>query len=149
MSFYFQPCIGQSSTQLTCTLPSLLGYGIISTPKWPARLHYGFIMDGVLPLLNVSFQPNFEPIQIYPNPSLTPLQNTVKYSDDVTLFIQVSIRHSTTYVCFSQCPRCGNEVLMHATSFCILTFHIKYTRRKVKCCMNRTHHSLLIMDRQM
>ena len=82
---------------MECTVPSLNAFlsaaGINLTETSPLEVHYGFTLDGVMTLKNISHEPNFGPQLLYPNPQLNSFpgdQQTKQYTEKDLLVINVS-----------------------------------------------------------
>lgn len=58
----------------------------------PLALTYGFIMDNVTSVRNLSSQSNFNDFLMYPNPIYEPFDEEVKYYKSDYLTINVSVR---------------------------------------------------------
>lgn len=56
----------------------------------PMRLEYGFIMDNVQGVQNLTMTRNFTPFYLYPNPVFIPFDKEVKYYKSDYLNINVS-----------------------------------------------------------
>lgn len=59
----------------------------------PIRMHYGFVMDGVTELLNISQEAGFQPLIYYPNPKVLPFSSVKRYVKGEPLSIKVSITY--------------------------------------------------------
>ena len=77
---------------LECRVPSVdFGDEPISVTS-PKEVHYGFLMDGVSQLKNLSANPQFRPLLYFPNPVVRPFseeKNTKKYKKGDMLVIEV------------------------------------------------------------
>ena len=69
-----------------------LGFVTMENPK---QLPYGFLMDGVTSLLNLTDRGDLDPIIYYPDPLLTPLPEDLRYDGNKNLIINVSISFYT------------------------------------------------------
>lgn len=82
---------------MECTVPSLQSRidsaGMNLTETSPLEVHYGFTLDGVMTLKNISHEPNFGPLLLYPNPQLNNFpgdEQTKQYTEKDLLVINVS-----------------------------------------------------------
>ncbi|GAB1598516.1 plexin-A4-like isoform X1 [Argonauta hians] len=89
------PCKSKHLNTLECRMPSLdFGKGEVSITS-PKEVQYGFIMDGVVQLKNLSDSPEFRPLLYFPDPVTERFngeKNTKKYMKGDKLVIEGKFR---------------------------------------------------------
>lgn len=90
-----QKCLVESPYTMECVVPeissSVSTSGVNVTETSPLEVHYGFNMDGVLSVKNVS-QTAIGPLLIYPNPHVFPFpgdDQTKQHSEKHMIAIKV------------------------------------------------------------
>lgn len=72
-------CKVHSNTSMTCESPVIEADETKLDADDPLRLEYGFRMDNVLGVQNLSSTVNFQPFFLYPNPIFDPFDKEIKY----------------------------------------------------------------------
>ncbi|XP_014769592.1 plexin-A1 isoform X1 [Octopus bimaculoides] len=89
------PCKSKHQNMLECRMPSLdFGENQVSLTS-PKEVQYGFIMDGVVQLKNLSDNPEFRPLLYFPDPVAEPFtgeRSTKKYMKGDKLVIEGKFR---------------------------------------------------------
>ncbi|XP_049953527.1 plexin-A4 isoform X2 [Schistocerca serialis cubense] len=79
-------CVVQSNSNMACSSPTI---EVTSEPdaEHPLTLEYGFLMDNVTGVRNLSVKPGYSHFLLYPNPIYEPFDEEVKYykSDYLTI----------------------------------------------------------------
>lgn len=74
--FFTAPCAFENPLTMMCKVPEMApmvaSLGVNVTETSPLEVHYGFNMDGVTTLKNVSHQSSFGPLLLFPNPQIFP-----------------------------------------------------------------------------
>ena len=87
-----QACIVEHEIEIQCPVPGIMNPGVNVTDTSPLEVHYGFNMDGVTTLRNISHHNQFGPILYYPDPDIYTFNgdnHMKKYMKDDWLSIQV------------------------------------------------------------
>lgn len=88
--FLYKPCKVLDEGKMTCTSPSLEMSNVVN----PVALHYGFVMDNVQSLLNISGSSLLRgTMLVYPDPTFEKFDSGVKqffYSKNEHLVLNVS-----------------------------------------------------------
>jgi hypothetical protein len=81
---------------MECQVPSLRsqveGAGVNVTDSSPLEVHYGFTLDGVTSLKNISHKSNFGPLLVYPDPVINPFsgaEQSKQFTETDNLVISV------------------------------------------------------------
>lgn len=85
---YSSPCHVLSATRMECRSPAVPpAMGVPISPEDPLALEYGFVMDDVASVANLSRLPGFLPFLLYPDPVYDKFDDQVKYykSDYLTI----------------------------------------------------------------
>lgn len=84
---YKSSCQVLSNTRMECRSPSVVTAGVQIPPEEPLQLEYGFLMDSVPSVQNLSRLPGFTPFLLYPDPVYEKFDEEVKYykSDYLTI----------------------------------------------------------------
>ncbi|XP_041349997.1 plexin-A4-like isoform X2 [Gigantopelta aegis] len=94
-NFYKTNCRVEHEIEIQCPVPGIMNPGVNVTDTSPLEVHYGFNMDGVMTLKNISHQNQFGPILYYPDPDIYSFSgdsHLKKYIKDDWLSIQGRFR---------------------------------------------------------
>lgn len=76
-------------------LNTVTAAGANVTETSPLEVHYGFSLDGVTTFRNISHQPTFPPLLLYPDPDIIPFseqEQTKQHRDKNHLVVKVAGR---------------------------------------------------------
>nr|KAG5704612.1 hypothetical protein BaRGS_031876 [Batillaria attramentaria] len=97
--FFSAPCNLDNPITMECEVPEMAGSiasaGVNVTETSPLEVHYGFNMDGVMTLKNVSHRSNFGPLLLFPNPQIMAFpgdDQTKQFGDQDMLVIKGRFR---------------------------------------------------------
>ncbi|XP_076447881.1 uncharacterized protein LOC143284775 isoform X2 [Babylonia areolata] len=113
--FFTQTCEIENTLAMECPVPSLrspvTSAGIHVSVDSPLELHYGFSLDGVSSLKNVSHEPNFGPLLLYPDPVLHkfPGHDHTKLFSDKELLVVNGDFHTISKLMGSVSVQVGKE----------------------------------------
>lgn len=84
---FISGCEVISNNNMICTAPTITGAVAHLDAEHPEQLEYGFEMDNVTSVQNLSNKPGFGPYLLFPNPKYEPFSEEVKYykSDYLTI----------------------------------------------------------------
>lgn len=76
---FLSQCVVATNTEMTCDSPVIdADSGAVDADR-PLQLEYGFQMDDVLVVQNLSRKDNHNPFELYPNPVYSSFEENVKY----------------------------------------------------------------------
>lgn len=118
-------CKAKNQYMVHCTIPSLLEHNLNATNPLPEQVAYGFIMDGVSVLRNISQQAQFGPMFFYPDPIVeifTEEDPVAKFEENRMLRIEglfptAEALKSELYIYVGNTP-CQNTVVTRTTLDC-------------------------------
>lgn len=77
---------------MQCSSPAIqVPSDLVIDPDQPVHLQYGFRMDNVTGVQNLSVKQGYTPFSLFPNPIYEPFDEEVKYYKSDYLTINVSI----------------------------------------------------------
>jgi plexin A len=90
LQFVFQQCVVLSNSNMACPSPNI----VVQEPldaEHPLPLQYGFRMDNVTGVQNLSIKEGYSFFLLYPNPVYEPFDEEVKYykSDYLTINVRI------------------------------------------------------------
>ncbi|KAL8618189.1 hypothetical protein ACOMHN_059196 [Nucella lapillus] len=91
--FFTKPCKLENTFSMVCQVPSLKApiqaAALNITETSPLEVHYGFTLDGVMSLKNISHEASFGPLLLYPDPQLSvfPGQDQTKQFTEKDLLV--------------------------------------------------------------
>ncbi|XP_025108033.1 plexin-A2-like isoform X2 [Pomacea canaliculata] len=97
--FFTSKCVAPEPYGLECEVPEMLNTvtaaGANVTETSPLEVHYGFSLDGVTTFRNISHQPTFPPLLLYPDPDIIPFseqEQTKQHRDKNHLVVKGQFR---------------------------------------------------------
>jgi plexin A len=85
----FQQCVVLSNSNMACPSPNIVVQETLDA-EHPLSLQYGFRMDNVTGVQNLSIKEGYSFFLLYPNPVYEPFDEEVKYYKSDYLTINVS-----------------------------------------------------------
>ena len=89
LRFVLQQCVVLSNSNMACPSPNIIAQEPLDA-EHPLSLQYGFRMDNVTGVQNLSVKEGYSFFLMYPNPVYEPFDEEVKYYKSDYLTINVS-----------------------------------------------------------
>ena len=88
---FYGACTVLSDTRMTCMSPSISATGYKINPDKPIPVPFGFIMDDVVHLRNLSVLGNKQQFHFFPDPEFDKFENDVKYFQPKNEYLTINV----------------------------------------------------------